>query len=592
VELRQPVVVVLGHVDSGKTSLLDRIRGTAVQAREVGGITQHIGASFFPMETLKDICGPLLKHVGGEVTIPGLLVIDTPGHEVFTNLRSRGGSAADISILVVDSAKGFEVQTYESVDILKSRRVPFVVALNKIDTISGWRRGPDAFITNSLKVQSKPVLDELDQRVYMVVGTLSQRGFRSEAFYRVKDFAREVAIVPVSAKTGEGIPELTAVLVGLTQQYMKRRLTVSAGQPRGIVLEVSEEPGLGVTANVILLDGVLKVGGYIAVGKKEGAFTTRVKAMFMPKPLDEMMNPRDRFTPISVVKAAAGVKIVTPDLEGVLAGSPIIGVEDPDHAEDAKAAVYSEVKRAFIETDQSGVVLKADTLGSLEALVDMLRARGVPIRIADIGPVTKRDVVESEAVREKDRYLGVVLAFNVKVLPDVEQEVRDRGVKIFQDQVIYSLIEGYLRWVESEKESAERRQLEALTLPASFKILRGYIFRRSDPAIFGIEVSTGKLRQKAEVMNSEGRTVGVIRQIQAEGRSIGEAKAGSQVAVSMSEPTVGRHIHEGETLYTLPKGEEAKLLLEKFRSRLTPEEVETLEEIIRIRRRVNPTYAF
>jgi translation initiation factor 5B len=232
-ELRQPVVVVLGHVDSGKTSLLDKIRGTAVQAREAGGITQHIGASFFPTSTLRGICGPLLKQVVGEVAVPGLLVIDTPGHEVFTNLRSRGGSAADISILVVDSAKGFEVQTYESVDILRSRKVPFVVALNKIDMISGWRRGSDMFVSKSLKIQPKPVQDEIDQRIYSVVGALSKLGFQSEAFYRVKDYAREISIVPVSATTGEGVPELLAVLIGLTQHYLMKRLTVSKGRPRG-----------------------------------------------------------------------------------------------------------------------------------------------------------------------------------------------------------------------------------------------------------------------------------------------------------------------------------------------------------------------
>ena len=242
-EIRQPVVVVLGHVDSGKTSLLDKIRGTAVQAREIGGITQHIGASFFPAETLKKICGPLLKSLGGgEIKVPGLLVIDTPGHEIFTNLRSRGGSAADISILVVDVQRGLEIQTYESLEILKARKVPFVVALNKIDTISGWKKGESQFITQSLKIQQKPVQDTLDEKIYSVVGALSRIGFSSEALYRVKDFTKEIAIVPVRARTGEGIPELISVLIGLTQVYLQKRLAVAENAPaRGLVLEVNQE---------------------------------------------------------------------------------------------------------------------------------------------------------------------------------------------------------------------------------------------------------------------------------------------------------------------------------------------------------------
>ncbi len=586
--IRQPIVVVLGHVDSGKTSILDKIRGTAVQAREVGGITQHIGASFFPPETLKAICGPLLKIFGGEVKIPGLLVIDTPGHEAFSNLRQRGGSAADIAILVVDAAKGMEPQTYESIEILRERKVPFLVALNKIDLIAGWRPMPNLTLLESIKKQDKFTQELLDKAIYTVVGQLSQLGFRSEAFYRVKNFTREVAIVPVSAITGEGIPELLTVLIGLTQEYMQKRLEYAEGPARGIVLEVREDPGLGPTANVILVNGVLKVGDRIALGTKEGAIFTKVRALFMPKPLDEMRDPRDRFMPVREVKAAAGVKVSAPEIQNVLAGSPLVGIQKEEDEERAIEIIDSEVKRVFIHTDKLGIVLKADTLGSLEALIGMMRKRKIPIRIADIGPVTKRDAVQASIVREKDRYLGVILAFNVKVL----DEAREIPVPIFQERVIYSLIENYLNWVEREKEAEARAVFSAFTLPAKFQVLKGFVFRRSNPAIFGIEVLEGRLKQKVKVMNKEGKEVGVIQQIQSSGQPIPEAVKGEQVAVSMKEPTIGRQIKEGEILYTLPSSDEARLLLTKFKDRLSPEEVKLLEEIIEIRRKVQHLYAF
>ncbi|MGQ9718895.1 MAG: translation initiation factor IF-2 [Nitrososphaerales archaeon] len=589
--IRQPVVVVLGHVDSGKTLLLDKIRGTAVQAREAGGMTQHIGASFFPMDTLKNICGPLLSKVKEEVAIPGLLVIDTPGHEIFANLRTRGGSAADISILVIDAIRGFEAQTYESLEILKSRRVPFVIALNKTDLLPGWKIGPSLRLTDSLKIQDKTVVDKLDEAVYTIVGTLSKLGFKSEAFYRVKDFTHEVAIVPVSAKTGEGIPELLTVIIGLTQQYMKSRLAVTSELARGIILEVKEEAGLGHTANLILLDGELRIGDSVVLSKREGAIVSKVKAMFMPKPLDEMRDPRDRFTPVDKAIASAGIKIVTPDLEGVLAGSPML-VLGEEKMEEIKKQVESEVSSVFIDIDKVGVVVKADALGTLEAIVDMLKRRGVSIRIADIGPVTRRDIVEASTVRDVDPYNGVVIAFGVKLLPDAEEEALEKGIRVFSDPIVYNLIQSYIDWATSEREAAERKAFDVITPPCKVRVLRGLVFRRSNPAIFGVEILSGRLRHKATLMNDQGKTVGTVQQIQDKGEKIGEAPTNSQVAISMQEPIFGRQVNEEDVLYTLPKGEDVKLLLTKFKDRLTEDEVNTLDEIIEIKRKTSPLWAY
>ncbi|MCP8318538.1 MAG: translation initiation factor IF-2 [Candidatus Methylarchaceae archaeon HK01B] len=590
--IRQPVVVVLGHVDSGKTLLLDKIRGTAVQAREVGGMTQHIGASFFPMDTLEHICGSLLTKIGREVEVPGLLVIDTPGHEIFANLRARGGSAADISILVIDALRGFETQTYESIEILQSRRVPFVIALNKIDLLPGWRVGPSSYLTESLKIQDKSIIERLDESIYEVVGTLSKLGFRSEAFYRVKDFTHEVAIVPVSAKTGEGIPDLLTVLIGLTQQYLKSRLALTSKLARGIVLEVKEEVGLGDTVDLILFDGELKMGDKIILCKRDGAIVSKVKAMFMPKPLDEMRDPRDRFTPVDRVLAAAGVKIIAPDLEGVLAGSPILELKEPAQAEEMKRQVESEVSSVFISTDKVGVIIKADTLGSLEAIVDMLKKREIPIRIADIGPVTRRDVVETTTVKNVDPYHGVILAFGVRLLPDAEEEALSKRIKVFTDPVVYNLIQNYLDWATSEKEAVERKEFEAITPPCKIRVLKGFVFRRSNPAIFGVEVLSGRLRQKAVLMNAQGKTLGTVHQIQDKSKKISEAPTNSQVAISMAEPIFGRNIYEEDILYTLPDVEEVKLLLSKFKDRLTEEEVDMLNETVEVKRKVSPLYAY
>ena len=383
-------MAVLGHVDSGKTSLLDRIRGTGVQGREAGGITQHIGASFLPTETIKETCGVLYEKLAqSENKVPGILVIDTPGHEVFTNLRSRGGSAADIAILVVDVNRGFQPQTNESLKILQSRKVPFVVALNKCDQISGWRKSDTTFISKAIKEQDASIQTDLDQKIYDVVGTLSILGYQSEAFYRIKDFKSEIAIVPISARSGVGIPELLSVLVGLTQQYLQKRLDQEEKDPRGIVLEINDEVGLGQTANIILIDGKIKKENSIVVAKRDSVIVTKPKALLLPKPLDEMRDPRDKFKPVIQVDAAAGLKIASPDLEGVLPGSTLYVASTDDEIKKFTKLIESEMKSVFVDTQTNGVILKCDTIGSLEAIVEMLRRSQVPVAKADIGPVNQ-----------------------------------------------------------------------------------------------------------------------------------------------------------------------------------------------------------
>ncbi|MFL6344095.1 MAG: translation initiation factor IF-2 [Nitrososphaeraceae archaeon] len=592
-QLRQPVVVVLGHVDSGKTSLLDRIRGTAVQEREAGGITQHIGASFFPIETIKNITGQLYGKISkSETQIPGLLVIDTPGHEIFANLRMRGGSAADIAIVVVDVNKGFEAQTIESIEILRTRKVPYLIALNKIDMISGWRKSGIPFIIEEMKKQDPTLQEALDTKIYDVVGSLSRLGYNSEAFWRVKDFTKELAIVPVSAATGVGIPELLAVLVGLSQQYLAKRLEQHKVGARGIVLEINEEVGLGPSANVILLDGILKHGDSIVIAKREGAIITKVKSILLPKPLDEMRDPRDKFKPVEQAISAAGLKITSPDLDGVLAGSPLYAIEKKGDEDALKQMVESEVKSAILNTDSNGVILRCDTIGSIEAIIDLLKRANISVRSADIGHITRRDVIEASAVREKDRYLGVVLGFNVKVLDDAEKESHERNVKIFNEPIIYNLVRNYTDWVTYQREHEESILFNEIPPICKFQFMRGYIFRRNDPAVFGAEILVGRLRQKVVVISEDGKKMGTVQQVQENGKAIEEAIKGMQVAVSIKGPVIGRQLNEDDILYTDLNSRHAKMLTERFSQRLNEEEKQVFDRILTMKRKSDPAYGY
>jgi len=590
--IRQPIVCVLGHVDTGKTLLLDKIRKTSVQAREAGGITQHIGASFFPVDTLKQLCGPLLSMVKGEIEIPGLLVVDTPGHEAFTNLRKRGGSVADIAILVIDVLRGFEAQTYESIEILKARKTPFLVAANKIDRIPSWNSYPDTPFLKTYKMQDRYVREDLDNRIYDIIGVFSRLGFGADRFDSVTDFTKTIAIVPTSAKTGEGITELLAVLVGLTQQYLKKRLQTTEGPAKGTVLEVKEEPGLGLTINTVIYDGILRKDDLIVVGGKEKPIVTRIRAILVPKALDEIRDPRDRFSSVESVSAAAGVKIAAPDLEGALAGAPLYAVPHKEEPERYVRLISEEIERIRILTDVDGVVLKADTLGSLEAVAESLKRNDVPIRLADVGDVSKRDVTEAMVVKEHEPLYGVVLAFNIKVLPDAEEEATNRNVQIFRENIIYRLVDDYLLWLRTQREAELEQELKELVKPGKIRIIEGYVFRRARPAVVGVEIIAGRIKPKYTLIRGEdGKDVGEIQQIQEKGKALSEAGQGMQVAISIAKPTVGRHIFEKDILYVKVPEHHAKAWLTTFMDRLTAEEQEALNKYVNLMREKIPFWA-
>ncbi len=567
--IRQPIISVLGHVDSGKTTLLDKIRGSAIAPWEAGGITQHIGASEIPIKNVIGICGDLVKKMGVDVKIPGLLIIDTPGHEAFATLRKRGGSIADLAVLVIDINEGFQPQTSESLMFLKEFQTPFAVAATKIDRILGWRSEENVCFLPNFKEQDERAQNEIEEKIYRIVGQLGEEGLKSERYDRVEDFAKEVCIVPVSGVTGEGIPDLLMVITGLAQKYLEKRLEVSKETGKGTILEVKEFRGLGKTIDVILYDGVINKGDTLVIGGKD-IVTTKVKALLKPEPLKEMRVERT-FRSIEKVSAASGVKISATNLENVIAGSPVRFVTDEKDVERAKEDIEKEIEEVEIETENEGIILKADTLGSLEGLIKALSDLKIPIRKAKVGNVLKADVMESSGMEKP-----VIFAFHVELLPDALEASKKLGVKIFKSDIIYKLIEEYQEWEEEEKKRSEIQLLESVTHPGRVKILPGYVFRQSKPAIFGVEVLGGTIKPGYKLRKKE-KVIGEVKELQSEGENIEKAKIGEKVAVSIEGVTIGRQISEGDTLETVMKEKDFEVL-NKLKAKLPPDERKLLED--------------
>ncbi len=585
---RQPILVFMGHVDSGKTSLQDYIRQSSVVEREAGKITQHIGASTVPLETVKRICGKLLDNLKTKINVPGILMVDSPGHAAFSNLRKRGGALADIAVLVIDIKEGIMPQTKESIEILKANKTPFVIALNKIDRINGWS-SKKGLMLDIINQQSEGVRNEFEKRLYEILGKLHSMGFGSERFDRVEDFTKQIAMIPTSAITGEGIPELLMVVTGLAQKFLEQNLKFDPDVPgKGVILEVKETTGLGTTVDVILFDGKLKKNDIIVIGGLNAPIVTKIKALLEPAPLTEMREKKAKFSQINEAIAATGIKISANDLDEAVAGMPVWACNEND-LEEVKKEIQEEVDEIVIETEDAGLILKADTLGSLEALILLFKEKNIPIRKATIGDISKKDVVEAMGNKDSDALLGCILGFNVNVAEDVNIYANANDIKIINSNIIYALLDLYEKWVEEKKKILEEKELEHLTRPGKIMLLKGYVFRQNNPAIVGSEVLQGSIKAGVSLMKKDGKKITYIKSIGKEKETLNIAKRGDQVAVSLPEVTVGRQIHEEDIFYTVISEEEFRSFknLKRF---LSHEEKELLKEIAEIMRNENPTW--
>jgi translation initiation factor 5B len=555
--IRQPIVSVLGHVDHGKTTLLDKIRATAVAAKEAGGITQAIGATEIPTSTIEKITGKFLEKYKIMISVPGLLFIDTPGHEAFTSLRKRGSSIADLAILVIDIKEGFQQQTDESLGFLKEFKTPFAVAATKVDRIDGWITHKNLSFADSLSKQPAHVKENLDKAVYKIVLQLSERGFDSERYDRVSDFKKNVSIIPCSGITGEGISELLMILTGLAQQFLRDKLEITTEIGKGSVLEVKEVKGLGMTIDVILYDGKINKGDWIVIGGKE-PIATKIKALLKPPALSELRVEK-QFENVDSVSAAAGIKISAFGLENAIAGMPIVSVRNFEDIEKVKQELKEIVGEVEFERTGEGVILKADTLGSLEALIKILRDRSIPIKKAEVGKVLRKDISEIDSV--KDPLFRTILVFNVGVDEAMIKESKDKKIHIINNNIIYRLIEGYEKFLEETKQRMRQEKLDSITLPAKIKLLPAMTFHAAHPAIVGVEVLEGTIKPGFK-LQKDGKEIGEIKAIQSENISIEKASKGEKVAVSIEGPIIGRHIKEGDELSTILHKNDLKVLQE------------------------------
>ncbi|HIH14386.1 MAG TPA: translation initiation factor IF-2, partial [Nanoarchaeota archaeon] len=427
--------------------------------------------------------------------------------------------------------------------------------------------------------------EQFEKKFYNLVGQLSQVGFDADLFTKVDDYRKRIAIIPISAKTGEGIPELLALIAGLSQKFLEKKLEIEPkSSAKGTILEIKEEKGIGMTADVIIYNGHLSVGDTVVFGGVDGVITSKIKALLRPKPLVEMRDARGKFDPVQDVFAASGVKIVAPDLDKAVAGSPLVSVKKESEIKSAEKEIAEEIETIILTTDQTGIILKTDALGSLEAVASMLRKKNILIKKLGIGPISRGDIMSAAASVESNPLDAFVLGFNVKADESTLAESEKLKVKIITDNIIYHLIEKFEEEVAKKRFEMENKKLEGVVWPAKFKVLKGFVFRASKPAIFGVEVLGGKLKAKTSLIGRYGKYAGDIKEIENEGKKIAELRIGDKSAVSVDGITVGRQVSENDVLYVDMSEDNFRNLKER-KATLSKDDVSILKELAEIKRK-------
>lgn len=568
-KIRQPIVTVVGHVDHGKTSILDCLRESCIQEGEAGGITQKISFTLYPMDQLKSACY-LIDESGIKLSIPGFLLIDTPGHAAFTNLRKRGGSLADLAVLVIDINDGIKPQTAEVIQILKHNKTPFVIALNKIDNISGWNK-QDKDLKKSIESQSQNVKQVFDEKYMTLMGSLHSHGFEADLYYNIEDFTKKIGIVPCSAKTGEGIPELIMMLCGLSQKYLGKRLE-RGKDPKGVVLEIKKERDC-YYIEAILYDGELTKKDEIAIANLEGEpIITKIRV------LEEILPLCDKFEPREKVIAATGIRMQITEKAEILPGMPFVIYKGD------KKEVEREFKKELtenIKTDKQGIVAKADSLGSLEALLLILKENKISVVRAGIGKINKKDMVVAKANLEINELDAVVIGFNT----DIDEEAKEiqRNIKVLTNEVIYKLIEDLVEFRDNKKKDIEKKRLMGLTTLGKIKVLHKYVFKNTSPAIFGVGIETGKIVPRLNLIDEKGEKVGRIKNMQSENKSVEEATEPQELAISIPGINFERRMKNVEFMYSDITASQFRNF-KKNKDLLSPKEISLLQEIAEIKR--------
>ena len=540
--LKAPICCIVGHVDAGKTSLLDRLRNTNIQEKEVGGITQHIGSTFFPIDTIKSSCSSIKGKFEVICNIPGILMIDTPGHSEFQSLRDVGTSICDLGILIIDIEESIQEQTKEAIKLLKEKKIPFVVAVTKLDKINGWKTTTSPNLREALKEQSKDMSMMLMAKLEDIKYDLSKEDINAEFYFKNSNPKQIYSIVPVSSKTGEGIADLLSLLVYTAQNWMLKKIiyqdTVSC-----TIMESKYDKHNGYTIDVILNNGTINVGDKFVVSTITGPNICTVRNLLIPSAFTQL-GKKTNWDYKDSVRASIGCKIIGSNLDGAYPGTHLFSIKTSDASTETDAInnANQEINAVWKSYDfiSPGVFIGTQTFGELDAGYSIFQKAGISVAGAYIGEPSNKFIdlilmkTETDTLPENRIYLYFG-AFNNT---DVFEYAKKNNITLLSSEVIYKLVELYK--IEKEKMIKARQNTNNNAIfPVEMVILKQYLFMKggSDHLMFGVKIKKGTLYKNTPICVPEKNVhLGKVLNIQFEHKEKEKGEEGQEICIRLDNP--------------------------------------------------------
>lgn len=445
---------------------------------------------------------------------------------------------------------------------------------------------------DTLEAQNKAAQQHFETQLQKTKLAFAELGMNVELYWENNSLEDTYSLCPTSAITGEGLSDLMFYLCNMGQTREREKLQEKDAF-ECTVLEVKVIEGHGTTIDVVLTNGLLKVGDTIVLSGMNGPIVTNIRALLTPQPMKEL-RVKGEYVHHSKIKGAMGIKLSAPGLEAAIAGSELFKCSNDSEIEEAKASIEADlvdILDRYVDKTQDGVCVQASTIGSLEALLEFLRTMKIPVAAVNIGPIHRKDVIKASTAKMNDKVkkeFATILAFDVRVMPDAAKFAEEEGIKIFTANIIYHLFDEFTAYVQKCKDERKLEDGNKAVFPAIIEMVKDACFNSKSPIVIGVNVKEGILRVGTPlcIPDKEKLRLGTVQSIEINKKPVNQARAkdGSVAVKIVNDGSVmyGRHFDDKHQIVSFITRDSIDVLKANYRDELVKDDWVTVLKLKKI----------